>query len=153
MVPNGHLHQQWPDVCVFKPNPFWVQTIARQVGHLHVKWDSVFSANVAKIWNAPTYAQTLIPHQFSAKSVQYFLRNDGFQKLTRLPNFLSFSAFSQELLDWFGWKLVWDQGLGMGWCTPNLSHIERERAVKMAVSHLTCKCPTWRAIVCNRWHL
>ena len=42
-------------------------------------------------------------------------------------NFCHFVLFmkagiSPELLDRFDWKLVWDQGVGMGWCTSNFSH-------------------------------
>ena len=43
-------------------------TFARQVGRSHFLCS--FSANVAMIWGVPTHAQTLIPHQFSAKSVE-----------------------------------------------------------------------------------
>ena len=53
---------------------------------------------------------------FSAKSTQWFLRYDCFRE-----QFFSFSAIFQEKLDRFGWKLVWDHGLGMRWCIGHIS--------------------------------
>ena len=48
--------------------------IARQVKHLHVKWNALYlrriSADVAEIWVEPAHAQTLIPHQFLSKLVE-----------------------------------------------------------------------------------